>query len=122
MSIADATDSRQTTPGQPEQATTFTLAEVMNLPVGQLISTLRIRLMTASITDTEFYGGVHIGYGRITILTSPGRDKFFTECVLRYLIAQALGHDITPLPKPFEVEFTDFTERAREAVRKADTK
>ncbi|WP_327268773.1 hypothetical protein OG233_13945 [Streptomyces sp. NBC_01218] len=116
--LAQPTDPRQATPGQTEPAT-LSLAEVMDLPLGQIISRLRIRIIDSSITDDKFYGGLHIGHGRITILTSPGRDKSFTECALRCLIAQALGHDITPIPKPFEMEITDYTERAREAALKA---
>ncbi|MEU9494548.1 hypothetical protein AB0D73_22645 [Streptomyces sp. NPDC048215] len=114
MSISDATDNAQPIPGQPEPAITIT--QVMNGNLDQLLADLGIRVIESSITDANFYGGVHIGNGRTTILTSPGRVPRVTDTLVRYLIAQTLGLDISPLPMPFEVEFTDFTDRVRKAV------
>ncbi|MFG2670523.1 hypothetical protein [Streptomyces sp. NPDC048445] len=117
--LQNLTDTRQATPGQAEPAitrATVTTAQVMNLPLDQVLTGLGIRVIDSSITDANFYGGVHIGNGQTTILTSPGRDQFVTDCMIRYLIAESLGLDVTPLPKPFEVEFTDFTGKAREAA------
>ncbi|WP_326593865.1 hypothetical protein [Streptomyces brevispora] len=122
MIISDATDSRQSNPGQAEPAitrATVTTGQIMNLPLGQVLTGLGIRVIESSITDANFYGGVHIGNGRTTILTSPGRDKFVTDCMIRYLVAESLGLDVTLLPKPFEVEFTDFTDRIAEKVARA---
>ncbi|TXS35750.1 hypothetical protein [Streptomyces sp. OR43] len=119
MSISDANDSRQATPGQTEPANvraTVTVAQVMNLPLEQVLTDLNIRVIESSITDANFYGGVHIGNGRTTILTSPGRHPFVTDTLVRHLIAQSLGLDTDPLPKPFAIEYTDFTDRARKAV------
>ncbi|MBO0917506.1 hypothetical protein [Streptomyces laculatispora] len=122
MIISDATDSRQSNPGQAEPAitrATVTTGQIMNRPLDQVLTALGIRVIESSITDANFYGCVHIGNGRTTILTSPGRDKFVTDCMIRYLIAESLGLDVTPLPKPFEVEFTDFTGKAREVASQA---
>lgn len=119
MSISDAADSAQPTPGQAEQAiirATVTVAQIMSLPLNQVLTGLDIRVIESSITDANFYGGVHIGNGRTTILTSPGRHPFVTDALVRHLIAQSLGLDTDPLPKPFEIEYTDFTDRARKAV------
>ncbi|MFJ2701577.1 hypothetical protein ACIO3R_00030 [Streptomyces sp. NPDC087428] len=114
--LQNLTDTRQATPGQAEPAitrATVTTAQIMHLPLDQVLTGLGIQVIESSITDANFYGFVHIGNGQTTILTSPGRDQFVTDCMIRYLIAESLGLDVTPLPKPFEVEFTDFTDRVQ---------
>ncbi|MEU3318886.1 hypothetical protein [Streptomyces sp. NPDC006785] len=123
MSIADATDSRQATPGQAEPAitrATVTVGQIMNLPLDQVLTALDIRVIESSITDANFYGGVHIGNGgKITILTSPGRDPRITDTLVRYLTAKTFNLDVADLPAPFGVEYTDITEQARDAWIKA---
>ncbi|MER8197038.1 hypothetical protein ABTY00_24110 [Streptomyces microflavus] len=123
MSISDATDSRQATPGQAEPAITrdsVTVAQIMNLPLDQVLTGLDIQVIESSITDASFAGGVHMGNGqKITVFMPPSRDPFETDCVTRYLIAQALGLDITPLPKPFNVEIVDNTTDLRDAWTRA---
>lgn len=121
--LPNATDSRQATPGQAELAitrATVTVGQIMNLTLGQVLTGLDIRVIESSITDTNFYGGVHIGNGgKITILTSPGRDPRITDTLVRYLIAKTFDLDVADLPAPFGVEYTDITEQARNAWVKA---
>lgn len=120
--LAQATATRQATPGQAEPAitrATATVGQIMNLPLDQVLTGLDVRVHESSITDVNFFGGLHMGNGgKISIFTSPGRDEFETDCIVRYLIAQALDLDVTPLPTPFNVEYTDFTERARNTLAK----
>lgn len=121
-SVANTDASRQAAPGQAESVitrATVTVGQIMNLPLDQVLTGLDVKVYESSITDDNFYGGLHVGNGgKITVLTSPGRDEFETDCIVRYLIAQALDLDVTPLPSPFNVEYTDFTERARNTLVK----
>ncbi|WP_432008888.1 hypothetical protein [Streptomyces bacillaris] len=123
MIIADATDTRQATPGQAEPAiprATVTVGQIMNLPLDQVLTALDIEVIESSITDANFYGGVHIGNGgKITILTSPGRDPRVTDTLVRYLTAKTFNLDVADLPAPLGVEYTDITEQARNAWVKA---
>ncbi|WP_406144130.1 hypothetical protein [Streptomyces anulatus] len=121
--LSQPTDTRQATPGQAEPAitrTTATVAQIMGLTLDQVLTGLDIRVIESSITDTNFYGGVHIGNGgKITILTSPGRDPRITDTLVRFLIAKTFDLDVADLPAPFGVEYTDITEQARNAWVKA---
>ncbi|MFD4273791.1 hypothetical protein R2B67_26115 [Streptomyces cyaneofuscatus] len=121
--LSQATDSRQATPGQAEPAisrATVTVAQIMKLPLDQVLTGLDIQVIESSITDANFYGGVHIGNGgKITILTSPGRDPRITDTLVRYLTAKTFNLDVADLPAPFGVEYTDITEQARNAWIKA---
>ncbi|UQA34785.1 hypothetical protein [Streptomyces sp. HNA39] len=121
--LTQATDTRQATPGQAEPAitrATVTVGQIMNLPLDQVLTGLDIRVIESSITDANFYGGVHIGNGgKITILTSPGRDPRITDTLVRYLTAKTFNLDVADLPAPFGVEYTDITEQARDAWVKA---
>ncbi|MET8658186.1 hypothetical protein [Streptomyces griseus] len=116
--LSQATGSRQATPGQAEPAITrgtATVVQIMNLPLDQVLTGLNIRVIESSITDANFYGGVHIGHGKITVLTSPGRDTRTTDTLVRYLIAKTLNLNVSDLPAPLGVEYTDITEQARNA-------
>jgi len=121
--LTQATDSRQATPGQAEPAitrATVTVGQIMNLPLDQVLTGLDIRVIESSITDAHFSGAAHIGNGqKITLVMPPGRDEFETDCIVRYLTAQSLGLDVTPLPQPFNVQFVDSTADFRDSWVKA---
>ncbi|MEQ4610288.1 hypothetical protein ABMX48_29320 [Streptomyces cavourensis] len=121
--LTQATDTRQATPGQADPAitrATVTVGQIMNLPLAQVLTALDIQVIESSITDANFYGGVHIGNGgKITILTSPGRDPRITDTLVRYLTAKTFNLDVADLPAPLGVEYTDITEQARDAWVKA---
>ncbi|MGW0933627.1 hypothetical protein [Streptomyces sp. NPDC002666] len=95
---------------------TITVDQLFQSPVAQLVHEMDIRVIESSITDATFYGGAHIGNGRTTLLLPPGRSELERDYVTRYLIAESLNLDISPLPKPFDVEFSDFTEQARNTL------
>lgn len=121
--LQSSDDTRQATPGQAEPAitrATVTVGQIMNLPLDQVLTGLDIRVIESSITDSNFYGGVHIGNGgKITILTSPGRGPRITDTLVRYLTAKTFDLDVADLPAPLGVEYTDITEQARNAWVKA---
>lgn len=122
MSISGATDSRQATPGQAEPAitrATVTVAQIMNLPLDQVLTGLDVKVYESSITDANFFGGLHVGNGgKISVFMPPGRDEFETDCLARYLIARGLDLDVTPLPDPFNVEYSDFTKQVQDSLVK----
>ncbi|WP_405489069.1 hypothetical protein [Streptomyces sp. NBC_00096] len=54
--------------------------------------------------DPAFFGATVVRASSITILLSPNLGDFERDFFPRYLICQALGMDLEPLPTPFEVE------------------
>ncbi|WP_030333758.1 hypothetical protein [Streptomyces sp. NRRL B-1381] len=122
-SLQSTENERQATPGQAEPAitrATATVAQIMNLPLDQVLTGMGIQVVESGIADANFYGGVHIGNGgKVTVFTSPGRDPRVTDTLVRYLIAKTFDLDVADLPAPFGVEYTDITERARDAWVKA---
>lgn len=55
-------------------------------------------------TDPKFFAGSVVRDSGIFLLLSPHLSEFERDFFPRYLICQALGHDLTPLPTPFAVE------------------
>ncbi|MCX5586048.1 hypothetical protein [Streptomyces erythrochromogenes] len=55
-------------------------------------------------TDPKFFAGSVIRDSGIFLLLSPHLCEYERDFFPRYLICQALGHDLTPLPTPFAVE------------------
>lgn len=69
-----------------------------------LLAEYEARTLTASFDDPEFFAAVIVRGSGIVILFSPNLSEFERDFFPRYLICQALGHDLTPLPTPFAVE------------------
>lgn len=70
-----------------------------------LLAEYGVRLLLApEDTDPAFFGATVVRAGSITILLSPHLGDFERDFFPRYLICQALGMDLEPLPTPFEVE------------------
>ncbi|MEU2162424.1 hypothetical protein [Streptomyces sp. NPDC019208] len=97
-------------PAQPAAATRETLPAatpavdvIFDTPIETLLEQYRVTVIESQIRDREFYGAVVVRGDRITLLQSPDRSEFEREFFIRYLVCQALGVDMTPLPEPFEV-------------------
>ncbi|MFD9211660.1 hypothetical protein ACFVY9_00800 [Streptomyces sp. NPDC059544] len=97
-------------PAQPAAATRETLPAVtpdvntiFDTPIETLLAQYRVTLRESQIRDREFYGAVVVRGDRISLLLSPDRSEFERDFFTRYLICQALGVDMTPLPEPFAV-------------------
>jgi len=69
-----------------------------------LLAEFEARVLISEITDAEFFGCVVVRTSSIAILLSPNLSEFEQDFFPRYLICQALGMDLSPLPTPFEVE------------------
>ena len=81
----------------------ITLARLMAEPLEGLLADANVRLVESSITDREFYGAAVVRRGRPILLMPQGRTDLESDIITRYLLGQALGLDITDLPKPFDV-------------------
>ncbi|MFE3580543.1 hypothetical protein [Streptomyces vinaceus] len=55
-------------------------------------------------TDLEFFAGSVVRDSGIFLLLSPRLGEYERDFFPRYLICQALGMDLSPLPTPFAVE------------------
>ncbi|MEJ8645271.1 hypothetical protein WKI68_36865 [Streptomyces sp. MS1.HAVA.3] len=55
-------------------------------------------------TDRDFFAGSVVRDSGIILLLSPHLSEFERDFYPRYLICQALGLDLSPLPKPFVFE------------------
>lgn len=118
-SVSNSEQSRQATPSQTEQVitrATATVEQIMNLPLGQVLTGLDVEVFDSSVTDNNFCGGVVVRDGRITVLNSPDRDTSETEYSVRYLTAQALNLDISDLRSPFGAEYVDITKRVNISI------
>lgn len=74
---------------------------LMDTPLSVLINELGVTLFDSSITDAEFFGAVVQKKTGELLLTMPtGRSEFEHDTVARYLLAQALGVDVAPMPEP----------------------
>ncbi|MFD5511377.1 hypothetical protein ACFWIB_26890 [Streptomyces sp. NPDC127051] len=70
-----------------------------------LLAEYEARVVVAEeLTDPDFFGATVVRGGSISILLSPNLGDFERDFFPRYLICQALGMDLTPLPTPFAVE------------------
>ncbi len=97
--------TRATAPSTPAvQRDSITIDRLLDDPVTDLIAAANVKLIDSDIDD-EFFGAVIIRPGKRTVLFMPqGRSELETDVLTRYLLAQALHLDVTPLPKPFNVE------------------
>ncbi|MGW7440595.1 hypothetical protein [Streptomyces sp. NPDC054849] len=81
-----------------------TLDHVFDSPLEGLLAEFNVTVLQSEITDAGFFGAVVVRADRITVLLSPNLGDYERDFFPRYLLAQALGLDMTPLPTPFEVE------------------
>lgn len=77
---------------------------IFEADLAALLAEYEVRILTSEITDPAFFGAVVVRGSRISILLSPNLGEFELDFFPRYLICQALGMDLEPLPTPFEVE------------------
>lgn len=61
-----------------------------------------------TLTDEKFFGACVVTKSgtRITILLAPHLGEYERDFFPRYLLCQALGMDLSPLPAPFGVELS----------------
>ncbi|MGY0067200.1 hypothetical protein ACWZEH_10280 [Streptomyces sp. QTS137] len=81
---------------------------LMDTPLPVLINELGVTLFDSEITDREFFGAVVERKTGELLLTMPaGRSEFERDTVARYLLAQALGVDVAPMPAPLVTSRSD---------------
>ncbi|MET9362179.1 hypothetical protein ABZX93_14815 [Streptomyces sp. NPDC006632] len=88
-------------PAMPAQRRPLKMTEerLFELSLPQLLAELGVEYVTSSITDPKFYGTVIVPKSGPMVLAMPaGRDEFEHDCVVRSLLATALGLDVEPLP------------------------
>lgn len=86
---------------------------LMETPLPVLINELGVTLFDSSIDDAEFFGAVVETKTGELILSMPcGRSEFEHDTVARYLLAQAFGVEVAPMPAPLDVTRVDEGGRA----------
>lgn len=81
---------------------------LMDTPLPVLVNELGVTLIDSDITDREFFGAVVERKTGELLLTMPrDRSELEHDTVARYLLAQALGMDVPPMPAPLVTSRTD---------------
>ncbi|WP_157855025.1 hypothetical protein [Streptomyces exfoliatus] len=74
---------------------------LMDAPLPVLINELGVTLLDTDIDDASFFGAVVQRKTGELLLTLPaGRSELEHDTMARYLLAQALGLDVAPMPAP----------------------
>ncbi|MFZ4152833.1 hypothetical protein [Streptomyces pseudogriseolus] len=80
---------------------TLTVDHLMDTPLPVLINELGVTLIDSEIADREFFGAVVQSKTGELLLSMPrNRSDFEHDTVARYLLAQAFGVDVAPMPAP----------------------
>ncbi|MFI8279775.1 hypothetical protein ACIGBH_33725 [Streptomyces sp. NPDC085929] len=78
---------------------------ILETDLGALLAEYDARIVFApEDTNPKFFAGSVVRDSGIFLLLSPHLSDFERDFFPRYLICQALGMDLSPLPTPFEVE------------------
>ncbi|MGW0750371.1 hypothetical protein [Streptomyces sp. NPDC002587] len=77
---------------------------IFETDLAALLAEYEARVLVAGFTDPDFFAATVVRDTSIAILLSPNLGEFERDFFPRYLICQALGMDLAPLPTPFEVE------------------
>ncbi|MEU9310897.1 hypothetical protein [Streptomyces sp. NPDC048256] len=78
-------------------------AQVLDAPLGDLLTSAGVEIFDSSITDRSFFGAVVQRKSGETYLAMPsGRSELEHDTMARYLIAQAFDVDLPKLPAPFD--------------------
>ena len=81
---------------------------LMDTPLPVLINELGVTLIDSDIPDRDFFGAVVQRKTGELILTMPReRSEFEHDTVARYLLAQALGVPVPPMPAPIVTHRVD---------------
>lgn len=97
---------------------------LMDTPLPVLMNELGVTLLDSPITDADFFGAVVERKTGELLLTMPaGRSELEHDTVARYLLAQALGVDVPPMPAPltttrFDANDDGDSSQADEALRR----
>lgn len=73
-------------------------AHLMTAPLSQLYAEHGITATTSSIPDPDFFGAAIDAPDGLVLALPAGRTESETDTLARYLIGQALGADLPPLP------------------------
>ncbi|NEC30624.1 hypothetical protein G3I20_29480 [Streptomyces sp. SID8111] len=80
----------------------------MDAPLPVLMNELGVTLFDSSITDREFFGAVvERKTGELALSMPAGRSELERDTVARYLLAQAFGVDVPPMPAPLVTVHAD---------------
>ncbi|GAA2441353.1 hypothetical protein [Streptomyces glaucus] len=103
-------------PGIPSQPTAAeksravakpSIDRLMDTPLPVLVNELGVTLIDSGITDADFFGAVVQRKTGELLLTMPrGRSELEHDTVARYLLAQAFGVDVPPMPAPIVTSHT----------------
>ncbi|MFJ3635246.1 hypothetical protein [Streptomyces sp. NPDC090112] len=77
---------------------------IFETDLGALLAEYDAETRVVGFTDAEFFAGSVVRGSGIVILLSPNLSQYERDFFPRYLLCQALGLDLTPLPTPFAVE------------------
>ncbi|MDF6043216.1 hypothetical protein LRD69_13875 [Streptomyces sp. JH14] len=81
----------------------YTLGRLMGSPLDQVLTDLNAQVVDIDMPETCYFGAcVTRDDGRRFLAMPTGRDDFERDTIARYLLAEAIGLDVTPLPQPFE--------------------
>ncbi|MFD5508159.1 hypothetical protein ACFWIB_10345 [Streptomyces sp. NPDC127051] len=82
-----------------------TIDYILETDLDALLAEYEARILFAPAdTDPGFFASSVVRGSGISILLSPNLSEFELDFFPRYLICQALGLPLTPLPTPFAVE------------------
>jgi hypothetical protein len=92
------TQARRLTPPR------ITADHLLDVPLPQLLTAHRVKLVDSSITDATFFGAFVERRDGTRVLSMPaGRSAFERDTAARMLLAEGLGLDASPLPAPLTV-------------------
>ncbi|MGW5210031.1 hypothetical protein ACWEQO_02115 [Streptomyces sp. NPDC004051] len=81
---------------------------LMDAPLPVLMNELGVTLFDSDITDREFFGAVvERKTGELILSLPAGRSELERDTVARYLLAQALGVKVAPMPAPLVTSRSD---------------
>ncbi|MFF1544618.1 hypothetical protein [Streptomyces sp. NPDC058291] len=87
---------------------TPSVEHLMDTPLPVLINELGVTLIDSDIADADFFGAVVQRKTGELLLTMPrDRSELEHDTVARYLLAQALGMDVPPMPAPLTTTRTE---------------
>ncbi|MFI6861753.1 hypothetical protein ACIBKZ_17955 [Streptomyces sp. NPDC050421] len=98
-SVRETTDIPQ---GNAVRLPGYTLDRLMNAPLDRVLTDLNAQVIEIDMPYPSYFGGCFTrSDGRRLLAMPAGRDAFERTTIARYLLAEAIGLDVTPLPAPF---------------------
>lgn len=81
----------------------YTLGCLMGTPLDQVLTDLNAQIVDIDIPEPCYFGAcVTRKDGRRFLAMPTDRSVVEHDTIARYLLAESIGLDVTPLPQPFE--------------------